>query len=76
MTTFTRRTLVKGGTALAATGALAGSPLAEWSKAWAQTAPWKPERNAQLSLLRWKRFIQAGRTPSWSWSPTSARRPA
>ncbi len=59
MTTFTRRTLVKGGTALAATGALAGSGLAEWSKAWAQTAPWKPERNAQLSLLRWKRFIQA-----------------
>jgi multiple sugar transport system substrate-binding protein len=59
MTTFSRRTLVKGGTALAATGALAGSPLAKWSKAWAQTAPWKPERNAQLSLLRWKRFIQA-----------------
>jgi multiple sugar transport system substrate-binding protein len=59
MTTFTRRTLVKGGTALAATGALAGSGLAEWSKAWAQAAPWKPERNAQLSLLRWKRFIQA-----------------
>jgi multiple sugar transport system substrate-binding protein len=59
MTMFDRRTLVKGGTALAATGMLAGSGLAEWAKAWAQAAPWKPERNAQLSLLRWKRFIQA-----------------
>ena len=32
---------------------------AEWAKAWAQAAPWKPEKGAQLSLLRWKRFIQA-----------------
>ena len=59
MTTFDRRTIVKGATALAATGALAGSGLTEWAKAWAQTAPWKPEKGAQLSLLRWKRFIQA-----------------
>jgi multiple sugar transport system substrate-binding protein len=59
MTTFDRRTIVKGGTALAATGVLAGSGLTEWAKAWAQTAPWKPEKGAQLSLLRWKRFIQA-----------------
>jgi multiple sugar transport system substrate-binding protein len=50
---------VKGATALAATGALTGSGLTEWAKAWAQTAPWKPEKGAQLSLLRWKRFIQA-----------------
>jgi multiple sugar transport system substrate-binding protein len=59
MTTFDRRAIVKGGTALAATGVLAGSSLTEWAKAWAQTAPWKPEKGAQLSLLRWKRFIQA-----------------
>ncbi len=59
MTTFTRRTLMQGGTALAATGALAGSGLAEWAKAWAQAAPWKPEKGAQLSLLRWKYFVQS-----------------
>jgi multiple sugar transport system substrate-binding protein len=59
MTTFDRRAIVKGGTALAATGMLAGSSLTEWAKAWAQAAPWKPEKGAQLSLLRWKRFIQA-----------------
>src|SRR5205814_206022 len=40
-------------------GVLTGSSLLDWTKAWAQTAPWKPEKGAQLSLLRWKRFIQA-----------------
>jgi multiple sugar transport system substrate-binding protein len=59
MTMLTRRTLVGGGPALAAAGALAGSGLTEWAKAWAQSAPWKPERNAQLSLLRWKYFVQS-----------------
>ncbi len=59
MTTFTRRTLMQGGTAAAATGALAGSGLLEWAKAWAQAAPWKPEKGAQLSLLRWKYFVQS-----------------
>jgi multiple sugar transport system substrate-binding protein len=58
MTTFTRRALMQGSTAAAAAGALSGPALLEWTRAWAQTAPWKPERNAQLSLLRWKRFIQ------------------
>jgi multiple sugar transport system substrate-binding protein len=58
-TNFTRRALIKGGTALATAGALAGSALLEWTKAWAQAAPWKPERGAQLSLLRWKYFVQA-----------------
>ena len=56
---FTRRTLVKGSTAFAAAGALAGPALLEWAKAWAQTAPWKPERGAQLSMLRWKYFVQS-----------------
>ena len=59
MTKLTRRTLVQGGTALAATGALAGSGFTEWAKAWAQAAPWKPEQRAQLSLLRWKYFVQS-----------------
>ncbi|PWB64715.1 MAG: ABC transporter substrate-binding protein [Bradyrhizobiaceae bacterium] len=59
MTRFDRRSLLQGGTALAATGMLTGPALLDWAKAWAQQAPWKPEKNAQLSLLRWKRFIQA-----------------
>jgi multiple sugar transport system substrate-binding protein len=50
---------MQGSTALAATGALAGSGLTEWAKAWAQAAPWKPEKGAQLSLLRWKYFVQS-----------------
>src|SRR5450631_577872 len=59
MTTFTRRTLVKGGTALAAAGALTGPALLDWAKAWAQSAPWKPEKDAKLSMLRWKYFVQS-----------------
>jgi multiple sugar transport system substrate-binding protein len=59
MSNPTRRTLVKGGTALATIGTLTGPALLEWAKARAQTAPWKPEKGAQLSLLRWKYFVQA-----------------
>ena len=59
MTDFTRRSMVQGGTALAAAGALTGPALLEWTKAWAQTAAWKPEKGAKVTLLRWKRFIQA-----------------
>jgi multiple sugar transport system substrate-binding protein len=59
MSNLTRRSLVKGGTALATASVLAGPALLEWAKAWAQTAPWKPEKGAQLSLLRWKYFVQA-----------------
>jgi multiple sugar transport system substrate-binding protein len=59
MTNFSRRTLVKGGTAVAATGALTAPALLEWAKAWAQSAPWKPEKGAQLSMLRWKYFVQS-----------------
>src|SRR5215468_415995 len=58
-TQFTRRALVHGGTALAAAGALTGPALLDWAKAWAQAAPWKPEKDAQLSMLRWKYFVQA-----------------
>jgi multiple sugar transport system substrate-binding protein len=59
MTNFTRRTVIKGGTALAAAGALTGPALFEWARAWAQAAPWKPEKDAQLSMLRWKYFVQS-----------------
>ena len=59
MIDFTRRAIVKGTTAVAAVSALTGPALLEWAKAWAQTAPWKPEKNAQLAMLRWKYFVQA-----------------
>src|SRR5690242_18968923 len=55
---FTRRALVKGGTALGAASALSGPALLDWAKAWAQNAPWKPEKNAKLGILRWKYFVQ------------------
>src|SRR5436190_6463277 len=57
--TITRRALVTSGTALAAAGTLTGPALLDWAKAWAQTAPWKPESGAQLSMLRWKYFVQS-----------------
>jgi multiple sugar transport system substrate-binding protein len=58
-TNLTRRTLVRGGAALATSGSLTGPALLEWAKAWAQQASWKPENGAQLSMLRWKAFVQA-----------------
>src|SRR5216684_2542926 len=59
MTILTRRTLMQGGTALAATGALTGPALLEWAKAWAQASPWKPEPGAKLTVMRWKRFVES-----------------
>src|SRR5262249_4446576 len=56
---FTRRALIKGGTAAAASGALSAPALLEWAKAWGQWAPWNPEKEAQLSMLRWKYFVQS-----------------
>ena len=44
MTDFTRRTLVQGGTALAAAGALTGPALFDFAKAWAQARRGKPRR--------------------------------
>ena len=38
---------------------MTGPALLEWAKAWAQSAPWKPEKGAQLSMLRWKYFVQS-----------------
>jgi multiple sugar transport system substrate-binding protein len=56
MTNVTRRAFLQSSTAAAA---LTGSGLVEWAKAWAQSAPWKPEAGAQLSMLRWKYFVQS-----------------
>jgi multiple sugar transport system substrate-binding protein len=54
---FNRRQMLSTGAALAGAGAL--SNLAVWAPAWAQAAPWKPEKGAKLQLLRWKRFVQS-----------------
>ncbi len=59
MKDITRRALVQGGTAMATGAALAGPALLDFAKAWAQAAPWKLEPNAQLSMLRWKYFVQS-----------------
>src|SRR3989442_8341428 len=56
---FTRRSLLQGGTALAAGAALTGPALLDFAKAWAQTSPWKPEAGAKLTVMRWKRFVEA-----------------
>ena len=44
---FTRRSLLQGGTALAATGVLTGPALLDFAKAWAQAAPWKAGEGRQ-----------------------------
>src|SRR5438552_16596613 len=56
---LTRRALLQGGTALAAAGALTGPALFDFAKAWAQSAPWKAEPGAKLTVMRWKRFVPA-----------------
>ncbi|HWN51285.1 MAG TPA: extracellular solute-binding protein, partial [Xanthobacteraceae bacterium] len=56
---FTRRTLLQGGTALAAAGALTGPALFDFAKAWAEASPWKAEPGAKLTVMRWKRFVPA-----------------
>jgi multiple sugar transport system substrate-binding protein len=59
MTKLTRRTFVQASTALAASGSLTGPALFGWAKAWAQTAPWKAEPGAKLTVMRWRRFVEA-----------------
>ena len=56
MTNLTRRSIIAGA---AATGAVAGTGLLDFAKAWAQENQWKPEAGATLNVLRWKRFVQA-----------------
>ena len=59
MQDLTRRTLLQGGTALAAASALTGPALFEFAKAWADTSPWQAEQGAKLTVMRWKRFVPA-----------------
>lgn len=56
MKDLTRRTFVQGS---AAAAMLSSSAFFDWAKAWAQTAPWKPEAGAKLNLMRWRRFVEA-----------------
>jgi multiple sugar transport system substrate-binding protein len=53
---FNRRQLLAGA---GAAGIYSTAAFSDWAKAWAQTAPFKPEAGAKLNLLRWKRFVQA-----------------
>src|SRR6476469_3102403 len=59
MIRISRRNVMKQGAAVAASSALVPFDLLGWAKAWAQAAPWKPEVGAQLSMLRWKYFVQS-----------------
>jgi len=36
-----------------------GPALFDFAKAWAQSAPWKAESGAKLTVMRWKRFVPA-----------------
>ena len=56
MSQFTRRNVLKTSAALA--GASAANLMA-FANAWAQASPFKPEKGAALTLLRWKRFVQS-----------------
>ena len=55
MVDFSRRSVVKGTTAL---GLAASTGMLDFAKAFAQATSWKPEAGATLNLLRWKRFVQ------------------
>ncbi len=56
MMTIDRRSVIKGGAALGAAGA---AGMLDFAKAWAQTSPFKPEANATINVLRWRRFVEA-----------------
>lgn len=56
MKDITRRTFVQGS---AAAAMLSSTAFMDWAKAWAQTAPWKPEAGAKINLMRWRRFVEA-----------------
>jgi multiple sugar transport system substrate-binding protein len=55
-----RRALLQGGASvLAGAATLTADQLLGFAKAWAQTAPWKPEAGAKINIMRWKRFVEA-----------------
>lgn len=51
-----RRNVLKTGAVVAGAGT---ANLMLWANAWAQASPFKPEKGAAITLLRWKRFVQA-----------------
>jgi len=55
---ITRRSALQGGTALAVTGAMAGSGVLKPTDAAAQSMSFKPESGASLRVLRWSKFVQ------------------
>jgi multiple sugar transport system substrate-binding protein len=59
MIRLNRRRMLQGSTALGAGGALlGGTSLLDWSRAWADEMPFKPEKGAKLRALRWNRFVE------------------
>ncbi len=59
MRDFTRRDVLKSGAAVALGAVVASPALLEAAQAWAAANPWKPEKGAELRVLRWKRFVQS-----------------
>ncbi len=59
MRDFTRRDLLKTGAAVSLGAAVASPALLEAAHAWAAETKFKPEKGAELRLLRWKRFVQS-----------------
>ena len=59
MKDFTRRDVLKAGTAVSAGLAFASPTLLNAARAWAAESPWKPEPGASLRMLRWKRFVES-----------------
>lgn len=54
-----RRSVLKGSTALAAGVALGGAgSLVDLTRAWAADSPFQPEKGAKLRMLRWNRFVE------------------
>ena len=54
-----RRLLSGAATSLAAAATMSADQLLGLAKAFAQSAPWKPEAGATINMLRWKRFVEA-----------------
>jgi multiple sugar transport system substrate-binding protein len=64
MSNFSRRDLLKAGTAVAAAGLLPGDALAQAQKQAAAGAEWtiKPEKGAKLRVMRPSKFVQGDET--------------
>lgn len=56
---LSRRHVLKGTTALAVGAAVVSPAMLDWAKAWAQENKWKPEKGAELRMLRWNRFVES-----------------